>query len=108
LTEWERDVIAGRTSDALQAKRASGAAICRASVVDDQELVRRIRSLREGGASLQKIAETLNADGVPTLRGGAEWRVSAVQSALGYRRPPKEHEAPDLPQMKCRSRRAAA
>jgi DNA invertase Pin-like site-specific DNA recombinase len=108
VAEWERDVIAGRTSDALQAKRALGAAICRASVVDDQELVRRIRSLRDGGASLQKIADVLNREGVPTLRGGTEWRVSAVQSALGYRRPPKEHKAPDLPQIKRRSRRAAA
>ncbi len=29
----------------------------------------------------------LNALGVPTLRGGAEWRVSSVQAATGCRRP---------------------
>jgi hypothetical protein len=37
---------------------------------------------------LQAIAATLNADGVPTPRGGARWRPSSVQAALGYRRPP--------------------
>lgn len=47
----------------------------------------RIAELRERGLSLQAIADALNADGVPTPRGGARWRPSSVQSALGYRRP---------------------
>ncbi|MBV8999909.1 MAG: recombinase family protein [Solirubrobacterales bacterium] len=47
----------------------------------------RIAELRERGLSLQAIADALNADGVPTPRGGAQWRPSSVQSALGYRRP---------------------
>jgi hypothetical protein len=37
--------------------------------------------------TLQAIADTLNAEGVPTLRGGAEWRPSSVQAAAGYKRP---------------------
>ena len=37
--------------------------------------------------TLQAIADTLNAEGVPTLRGGAQWRPSSVQSAVGYKRP---------------------
>jgi hypothetical protein len=37
--------------------------------------------------TLQGIADALNEEGVPTVRGGAEWRPSSVQSALGYRRP---------------------
>jgi hypothetical protein len=37
--------------------------------------------------TLQAIADQLNAEGVPTLRGGALWRPSSVQTALGYRRP---------------------
>ena len=37
--------------------------------------------------TLQAIADQLNAEGVPTLRGGAMWRPSSVQAALGYRRP---------------------
>ena len=37
--------------------------------------------------TLQAIADVLNAEGVPTLRGGAMWRPSSVQRATGYRRP---------------------
>jgi hypothetical protein len=36
--------------------------------------------------SLQAIADALNAEGVPTVRGGAKWRPSSLQSATGYRR----------------------
>jgi Resolvase, N terminal domain/Recombinase len=51
------------------------------------ELAHRIAQLRERGLSLQAIADALNAEGVPTARGGATWRPSSVQAALGYRRP---------------------
>jgi DNA invertase Pin-like site-specific DNA recombinase len=46
-----------------------------------------IGEMRERGLSLQAIANALNAEGIPTPRGGARWRPSSVQSALGYRRP---------------------
>jgi hypothetical protein len=52
------------------------------------DVAERIGALRERGLSLQAIADALNADKVPTPRGGAVWRPSSVQSALGYRRPP--------------------
>jgi hypothetical protein len=61
----------------------------------DPLLRERIRDLRAGGASLQAIADALNAEGVSTPRGGARWRPSSVQSALGYRRPRPPH--PHLP-----------
>jgi DNA invertase Pin-like site-specific DNA recombinase len=51
------------------------------------ELGARIASMREDGLSLRAIAEALNAEGVPTPRGGLRWRASSVQAALGYRRP---------------------
>jgi DNA invertase Pin-like site-specific DNA recombinase len=51
------------------------------------ELAERLSLLRERGLSLQAIADALNAEGVPTPRGGAEWRPSSVQATLGYRRP---------------------
>jgi len=58
----------------------------------------RIAELRERGLSLQAIADALNAEGVPTPRGGAHWRPSSVQSALGYRRPhPSGQGGPTLP-----------
>jgi hypothetical protein len=64
----------------------------------DPELARRLSALRERGLSLQAIAAALNDEGVPTPRGGAEWRPSSVQAALGYRRPrPPAPGAPPAP-----------
>jgi hypothetical protein len=51
------------------------------------ELHARITDMREQGLSLHAIAERLNAEGVPTLRGGTHWRPSSVQAAVGYKRP---------------------
>jgi Recombinase len=34
------------------------------------------------GWSLQRIADQLNADGIPTARGGSEWRPSSVRAIL--------------------------
>ena len=59
----------------------------RTSVADIPELQERIARMRERGMTLQAIADALNTDGVPTLRGGALWRPSSVQRATGYRRP---------------------
>ena len=42
--------------------------------------------MRAQGMTLQAIADRLNAEGVPTVRGGAKWRHSSVQAAVGYRR----------------------
>jgi resolvase-like protein len=58
-----------------------------AAVADVPELRQRIRRMREQGMTLQAIADVLNAERVPTLRGGALWRPSSVQRATGYRRP---------------------
>jgi hypothetical protein len=51
------------------------------------DVAERIAEMRERGLSLKAIADALNAEGVPTPRGGAQWRPSSVQSAVGYRRP---------------------
>jgi DNA invertase Pin-like site-specific DNA recombinase len=59
----------------------------RPAVRDLPELHARIAALREGGLTLRAIADDLNAEGVPTLRGGARWRPSSVQAAVGYKRP---------------------
>ena len=39
--------------------------------------------------TLQAIADRLNEEGVPTVRGGAEWRPSSIQAAAGYKRRPR-------------------
>jgi hypothetical protein len=59
-------------------------------LVDATALRARIASMREGGMTLQAIADVLNAEGVPTLRGGSEWRPSSVQAAAGYKRPRRQ------------------
>lgn len=56
-------------------------------VKDRPELLERITAMREAHMSLRAIADALNAEGVPTLRGGRMWRPSSIQAALGYRRP---------------------
>lgn len=62
------------------------------------DLVERIAALRSTGMTLQAVADQLNAEGLPTLRGGTTWRPSSVQAALGYRRPrPPAPGAPPLP-----------
>lgn len=99
VAEWERDANAERTRAALAALRARGKSISRPAVADRPELVQRIRTMREEeGLTLQAIADTLNAEGVPTSRGAKQWRVSSVQSAAGYtRRKPRRRPA-DLPE----------
>jgi DNA invertase Pin-like site-specific DNA recombinase len=105
--EWERETIAKRTSEALRARQASGLAAGRPGVADTNPgLAERIQTARRGGATWQRIADDLNAEGVPTVRGGERWRVSAVQAAAGYRRPPSKPKVGELPPL--RRRRASA
>jgi DNA invertase Pin-like site-specific DNA recombinase len=95
LGDWERERIARRTRSGLAEVRASGRATGRPAVSDRPDLVERITAMRGANMTLQAIADQLNTEGVPTLRGGAMWRPSSVQAALGYRRPgtrsPRDH-----------------
>ena len=61
------------------------------------DLAHRITLERQAGSTWQAIADRLNAERVPTIRDGALWRVSAVQSAAGYLRPPRARQNADLP-----------
>lgn len=79
VSAWER----ARRSEMISAARAKMAA----HHAIPPKLKRRIERMRGAGLTLQAIADTLNEEGVPTVRGGAIWRPSSVQSALGYRRP---------------------
>ena len=49
--------------------------------LDPSVLRERIREMRASGMTLQEIANRLNEENVPTLRGGAKWRPSGVQAA---------------------------
>jgi peptidoglycan hydrolase-like protein with peptidoglycan-binding domain len=59
----------------------------RGAVRDLPALKKHIVAMRSAGMTLQAIANRLNDEGIPTLRGGRTWRPSSVQTAAGYRRP---------------------
>jgi DNA invertase Pin-like site-specific DNA recombinase len=107
VAAWEREIIAQRTKDAMAVRREQGKSVSRPSVRESMpEIVVRIRHERARGATLQKIADGLNADEIPTARGGALWRPSSVRSAAGYVRRTTARKPPALPEV--RRRRSAS
>jgi DNA invertase Pin-like site-specific DNA recombinase len=78
VSAWERDRREQMTS-------AARAKVVRLTI--GPELKRRIVRMRSAGMTLQAIANELNEEQVPTVRGGTRWRPSSVQAALGYKRP---------------------
>jgi DNA invertase Pin-like site-specific DNA recombinase len=102
LGEWEHERIARRTRSGLTEVKASGRKVGRPSLRDRPDLVERIIAMRNANMTLKAIADQLNAEGVPTLRGGAMWRPSSVQAALGYQRPSTRRPRNQLPSMEDR------
>jgi peptidoglycan hydrolase-like protein with peptidoglycan-binding domain/DNA invertase Pin-like site-specific DNA recombinase len=88
---WERRRVES-TRKELAAARARRAAAGQLAVEDIPSLKERILEMRREGMTLQAIADQLNEEGVPTIRGGQLWRPSSVQAALGYRRPRRRSE----------------
>jgi DNA invertase Pin-like site-specific DNA recombinase len=89
VSSWEHD----RSRKGLAAAASGPAAVAEPQVVQDVPgLKERIAQMRASGMTLQAIADVLNSEGVPTLRGGVKWRPSSVQSASGYRRPPRPRQ----------------
>jgi DNA invertase Pin-like site-specific DNA recombinase len=78
VAEWERSVIAQRTKDAMAVAKARGVHCGRARETDD-DTCRRIVAMRESGVSFARIANALNAERVPTTRGGSQWFPSTAQ-----------------------------
>jgi peptidoglycan hydrolase-like protein with peptidoglycan-binding domain/DNA invertase Pin-like site-specific DNA recombinase len=89
---WERRRVLERTRKGLAAARARRTAAGQTAVEDVPALKQRILEMRSEGLTLQAIADQLNEEGVPTLRGGQMWRPSSVQAALGYRRPSRRRD----------------
>jgi site-specific DNA recombinase len=95
FAELERNLIAERTSTALQYKKSKrqvygptpygyvreGDTLTAAA--DEQAAVSRIHLLRAEGKSLRSIAEALNVAGILPKRGGRRWYASTVVSVLG-------------------------
>ena len=80
VAEWERDMIALRTREGLQAAKAKGVRIGRPQS-QDPAVVRRIRALRTRGHTYRAIADRLNADAVPLPGGGTRWHPNSVRNA---------------------------
>lgn len=93
VAEWEREQISERTRAAVAAKRRQGLAHGFArygervvagrleSVEGELEVIGRIIRARAAGESLHSIARSLNAEGVPTARGGA-WHAATVRGVI--------------------------
>lgn len=81
VAQWEREVIAERTRDALAHLRATGGGTPRLEGV----AVERILELANDGRSLREIITTLTEEGIPTLRGG-KWAPATVSKVLARAR----------------------
>lgn len=83
FAQYERELIAQRTREAMQAKKRRGARLGRPVTLPEQ-VRSRIAAERAAGTALQAIADDLNAEQVPTARGGRWWpsTVAAVLTSV--------------------------
>lgn len=94
FAEFERNMIAERTTAALAFKKSHGEAYNHAPYgfraedgklipdATEQAVIARMQALREQGTSYNGIADSLNADGIPAKLGGI-WRSQTVSNILG-------------------------
>lgn len=80
VSQWEREMIALRTRDALAEKKAAGIKLGRPVILPDAT-ANHVRLLREQGNSIRRIADLLNDEGVPTAS-GRRWYATSVQRIL--------------------------
>lgn len=92
LSEFERDLVSERTTNALAHKKSKGQLVGAVpfgfDLEDDgvsltpnqheQEIIETIQALRARGLSLRAIASELTNQGIPTKTGGHEWTHTAV------------------------------
>ncbi|MHB8488471.1 MAG: recombinase family protein [Candidatus Dormibacteria bacterium] len=81
FAQFERRLISDRTRAALAEKRKAGVRLGRPSILT-ANVVARIAAARGAGQTLAAIADSLNAEGVPTAHNGAQWHPSTVAAVL--------------------------
>jgi DNA invertase Pin-like site-specific DNA recombinase len=96
FAEFERNMIAERTTAALSYKKAHGEVYNHAPYghtaehgrlipdTKEQAVIARMTALRANGTSYNEIANALNADSVPTKQGGV-WRSQTIKNILTAR-----------------------
>jgi len=97
ISQWEREIIAERTTDALRHKKSHLRVYSRLTpfgyhregdhlVADpaEQAVIVRIQTDRQNGSTLQAIADSLNKDGIPTKQGKL-WVPRGVKDVLDNR-----------------------
>jgi site-specific DNA recombinase len=90
LAEFERNLVAERTTNALQHKKATGQKYCNQTpygfeaiegklvqVEQEAQVVAEIQAARAGGDTLQAIANSLNGRGIPT-KTGKQWAPATI------------------------------
>jgi DNA invertase Pin-like site-specific DNA recombinase len=98
VAKIEHERLSERTRKGLAAARAKRhASASDPNATDWTAMRQRIATMRADGMTLQAIADLLNAEGVPTQRGGAKWRPSSVQTAAGYKRRTRPKGLGELP-----------
>ena len=81
FAQYERRLIGVRTKEALAVKKQQGVRLGRPPSVPEK-LAKRIVRMRRQGMTLQAICDSLNADGIPTVRGGRLWRPTSLRAVL--------------------------
>jgi DNA invertase Pin-like site-specific DNA recombinase len=94
FAEFERNMISERTAAALRHKKAHGEVYTRTvygfSAEDgklipdaaEQAVIARMTTLRGNGVSYNEIANTLNAEHIPTKKAGATWGAQTVYNIM--------------------------
>jgi site-specific DNA recombinase len=99
VAQWEREVIAERTTDAMQYKKSKGQRVgaipfgwdLAADGINlipneqEQQVVAELTRLRADGYSLREIAEELTRQGIATKEGNSTWGHQAVAKILNHK-----------------------
>lgn len=81
FAQLERRRIGERTKDGLAQKKLQGVVLGR-PVVMQASTIEKIISLHNQGKGFNEIARILNAEAIPTTRGGSHWYASTVSKTL--------------------------
>ena len=81
FAQLERELIGQRTKDALAVKKAQGVRLGAPTSIG-AEVEEKILAMRAGGMSMNRIADALNAEKVPTAKGGARWYPMTVKKVI--------------------------